>query len=74
MDPCGTCTFGLCWIAYIGHHGGVVLNPLTGQQERNGVGVSGEGRDGPLGGNGGNNGRTTRPSAVWNASQARMTR
>jgi len=25
------------WIAYVGHHGGTVLNPLTGQQESNGT-------------------------------------
>ncbi len=27
------------WIAYIGHHGGVALNPLTGQQESNGTSI-----------------------------------
>jgi hypothetical protein len=27
------------WIAYIGHHGGVALNPLTGQQEGNGTSI-----------------------------------
>src|SRR5579863_8196531 len=27
------------WIAYIGHHAGVQLNPLTGQQEPNGTSV-----------------------------------
>ncbi|HXP87121.1 MAG TPA: hypothetical protein VN841_20490 [Bryobacteraceae bacterium] len=27
------------WIAYIGHHAGVQLNPLTGQQEENGTSV-----------------------------------
>jgi len=27
------------WIAYIGHHAGVQLNPLTGQQEQNGTSI-----------------------------------
>ena len=27
------------WIAYIGHHGGVALNPLTGQRESNGTSI-----------------------------------
>jgi hypothetical protein len=27
------------WIAYIGHHGGMVLNPLTGNQEPNGTSI-----------------------------------
>jgi hypothetical protein len=27
------------WIAYIGHHGGVQLNPLTGQKENNGTSI-----------------------------------
>ena len=27
------------WIAYIGHHGGTALNPLTGQQESNGTSI-----------------------------------
>jgi hypothetical protein len=27
------------WIAYIGHHGGVALNPLTGMQETNGTSI-----------------------------------
>lgn len=27
------------WIAYIGHHGGTRLNPLTGQQETNGTSI-----------------------------------
>jgi hypothetical protein len=27
------------WIVYVGHHGGVVLNPLTGQQEPNGTSI-----------------------------------
>lgn len=27
------------WIAYIGHHAGVQLNPLTGQQEENGTSI-----------------------------------
>jgi len=27
------------WIAYIGHHGGSQLNPLTGQQESNGTSI-----------------------------------
>jgi len=27
------------WIAYIGHHGGTQLNPLTGQQETNGTSI-----------------------------------
>jgi len=27
------------WIAYIGHHGGVQLNPLTGKQEDNGTSI-----------------------------------
>jgi hypothetical protein len=27
------------WIAYIGHHGGVALNPLTGQEELNGTSI-----------------------------------
>ena len=27
------------WIAYIGHHGGVQLNPLTGKQEPNGTSI-----------------------------------
>ena len=27
------------WIAYIGHHGGTVMNPLTGQEENNGTSI-----------------------------------
>jgi hypothetical protein len=27
------------WIAYIGHHGGQVANPLTGQDEHNGTSI-----------------------------------
>ena len=27
------------WIAYIGHHGGLRLNPMTGQQENNGTSI-----------------------------------
>ena len=27
------------WIAYIGHHGGTALNPLTGRQESNGTSI-----------------------------------
>ena len=27
------------WIAYVGHHGGSALNPLTGQQESNGTSI-----------------------------------
>src|SRR5215470_5821018 len=27
------------WIAYIGHHGGSQLNPLTGKQENNGTSI-----------------------------------
>ena len=27
------------WIAYIGHHGGMQLNPLTGKQENNGTSI-----------------------------------
>ena len=27
------------WIAYIGHHGGMALNPLTGKQENNGTSI-----------------------------------
>ncbi len=27
------------WIAYVGHHGGTALNPLTGQQESNGTSI-----------------------------------
>src|SRR5262245_61767141 len=27
------------WIAYVGHHGGVKLNPLTGKQENNGTSI-----------------------------------
>jgi hypothetical protein len=27
------------WIAYVGHHGGVQLNPLTGQKENNGTSI-----------------------------------
>jgi hypothetical protein len=27
------------WIAYIGHHGGLALNPLTGKEERNGTSI-----------------------------------
>ena len=27
------------WIAYVGHHGGVQLNPLTGKQEDNGTSI-----------------------------------
>ena len=27
------------WITYIGHHGGVALNPLTGKQEPNGTSI-----------------------------------
>src|SRR2546428_11507605 len=27
------------WIAYIGHHGGVQMNPLTGKQEDNGTSI-----------------------------------
>src|SRR2546421_10120170 len=27
------------WIAYIGHHGGTQLNPLTGKQESNGTSI-----------------------------------
>ncbi len=27
------------WIAYVGHHGGAALNPLTGQQESNGTSI-----------------------------------
>jgi len=27
------------WIAYVGHHGGVAFNPLTGQVEQNGVSI-----------------------------------
>lgn len=27
------------WIAYIGHHAGVQLNPLTGKQEQNGTSI-----------------------------------
>ena len=30
---------GTRWIAYIGHHGGSQLNPLTGQQESNGTSI-----------------------------------
>lgn len=30
---------GSRWIAYIGHHGGVKINPVTGQQEPNGTSV-----------------------------------
>jgi hypothetical protein len=30
---------GARWIAYVGHHAGVQLNPLTGQQEQNGTSV-----------------------------------
>jgi hypothetical protein len=27
------------WIAYVGHHGGSALNPMTGQQELNGTSI-----------------------------------
>ena len=27
------------WIAYVGHHGGLVVNPLTGKQENNGTSI-----------------------------------
>jgi hypothetical protein len=27
------------WIAYVGHHGGIALNPLTGKQEENGTSI-----------------------------------
>ena len=27
------------WIAYIGHHGGTAMNPLTGQEENNGTSI-----------------------------------
>src|SRR5215813_1513285 len=27
------------WIAYVGHHGGSQLNPLTGKQENNGTSI-----------------------------------
>jgi hypothetical protein len=27
------------WIAYIGHHGGLALNPMTGRQELNGTSI-----------------------------------
>jgi len=27
------------WIAYVGHHGGLVVNPLTGKQESNGTSI-----------------------------------
>src|SRR6266478_3086200 len=30
---------GARWIAYIGHHGGTQLNPLTGKQESNGTSI-----------------------------------
>jgi hypothetical protein len=30
---------GTRWIAYIGHHGGTQLNPLTGKQENNGTSI-----------------------------------
>src|SRR6202795_1448568 len=30
---------GSRWIAYVGHHGGTRLNPLTGQVERNGTSI-----------------------------------
>jgi hypothetical protein len=30
---------GARWIAYIGHHGGTQLNPLTGKQENNGTSI-----------------------------------
>jgi hypothetical protein len=30
---------GSRWIAYVGHHGGTALNPLTGQQEPNGTSI-----------------------------------
>src|SRR6187401_393694 len=30
---------GTRWIAYVGHHGGLQLNPLTGQQEPNGTSI-----------------------------------
>ena len=30
---------GSRWIAYVGHHGGVQLNPLTGQKENNGTSI-----------------------------------
>jgi hypothetical protein len=30
---------GSRWIAYVGHHGGVNLNPLTGQKENNGTSI-----------------------------------
>ena len=30
---------GTRWIAYVGHHGGVAMNPLTGRNEDNGTSV-----------------------------------
>jgi len=30
---------GARWIAYVGHHGGMALNPLTGKQEPNGTSI-----------------------------------
>jgi hypothetical protein len=30
---------GTRWIAYVGHHGGVQMNPLTGKQENNGTSI-----------------------------------
>ena len=30
---------GARWIAYVGHHGGMALNPLTGKQEANGTSI-----------------------------------
>src|SRR5262245_51289368 len=30
---------GARWIAYVGHHGGSQLNPLTGKQEPNGTSI-----------------------------------
>jgi hypothetical protein len=30
---------GARWIAYIGHHGGIVMNPLTGMEEGNGTSI-----------------------------------
>ncbi len=30
---------GSRWIAYVGHHGGVASNPLTGQRENNGTSI-----------------------------------
>ena len=30
---------GARWIAYVGHHGGMQLNPLTGQKENNGTSI-----------------------------------